>query len=314
MTNDQKTALEQLTGEGIRFDYPMHRLTTYKVGGPVEALWEARELEKLKKFIRYLCTEDIPYGVLGNGSNLLVKDKGIDGVMILLSGSLAVIKDNADKSLIWAGGGVHLADLMNWCRQHGRSGLEFLAGIPGTVGGAVVMNAGAFGKEIHEKIKTLQFVLPGGTHIEMKRSELKFSYRRLHMEEGQLVTNACFRLNRATPKAVSEKMSGFLRTRKQTQPLEYPSAGSVFKNPPDTPRTGEKSFAPTQGAGRLIEKAGLKGKTIGGAMVSEKHANYIVNKGGATASDILSLMDLVRLEVKRTAGIDLEPEIRVLGK
>lgn len=307
MTNDQKTALEQLTGEGIRFDYPMHRLTTYKVGGPVEALWEARELEKLKKFIRYLCTEDIPYGVLGNGSNLLVKDKGIDGVMILLSGSLAVIKDNADKSLIWAGGGVHLADLMNWCRQHGQSGLEFLAGIPGTVGGAVVMNAGAFGKEIHERIKALQFVLPGGTQIEMKLSELKFSYRRLHMEEGQLMTNACFRLDRATPKAVSENMRGFLRTRKQTQPLEYPSAGSVFKNPPDTPFS-------TLGAGRLIEKAGLKGKTIGGAMVSEKHANYIVNKGGATAKNILSLMDLVRLEVKRMSGIDLEAEVRVLGK
>jgi UDP-N-acetylmuramate dehydrogenase len=297
----QKTALAQLTGEGIRFHYPMHRLTTYKVGGPVEALWEARDLEKLKEGIRYLCMEDIPYGVLGRGSNLLVKDKGIDGVMILLNGSLAVIKDSADKSLVWAGGGVHLTDLTNWCRQHGLSGLEFLAGIPGTVGGAVVMNAGAFGEEVNERIKALQFVLPGGTQVEMKRSELKFSYRRLQMEGGKLVTNACFSLNRATPKAVSEKMSGFLRTRKQTQPLEYPSAGSVFKNPP-----GDH-------AGRLIEKAGLKGKRIGGAVVSEKHANFIVNKGGATATDILSLMDLVRLEVKRMSGITLETEIRVLG-
>ncbi|OQY45401.1 MAG: UDP-N-acetylenolpyruvoylglucosamine reductase [Desulfobacteraceae bacterium 4572_87] len=292
----------------------MHGLTTYKVGGPVEALWEARDLEKLKKVIRYLCTENIPYGVLGNGSNLLVKDNGIDGVMILLSGTLAMIKESDKKSFVWAGGGVHLAELTKWCRRHGKSGLEFLTGIPGTVGGAVVMNAGAFGKEIHESIKALQWVLPGGTQIEMKRSELKFSYRHLHMEEGQLVTNACFQLNSATPKAVSEKMSHFLRTRKQTQPFEYPSAGSVFKNPPGTPRTGEKSFAPTQGAGQLIEKAGLKGKTIGGAMISEKHANYIVNKGGATAKDILSLMDLARFEVKRTAGIDLEPEIRVLGK
>ena len=307
MTNDQKTALEQLTGEGIRFHYPMHRLTTYQVGGPVEALFEARDLETLKKVIRYLCMENIPYGVLGRGSNLLVKDKGIDGVMILLSGSLAVIKDSDGKTFVWAGGGVHLTDLMNWCRQHGLSGLEFLAGIPGTVGGAVAMNAGAFGQEINERIKALQFVLPGGTQVEMKHSELKFSYRRLHMEEGRLVTNTCFSLNKATSKAVSEKMSGFLRTRKQTQPLEYPSAGSVFKNPPGTPFS-------TLGAGKLIEKAGLKGKVIGGAMVSEKHANYIVNKGGATASDILSLMDLVRLEVKRTAGIDLEPEIRILGK
>ena len=303
----QKEALEQMTGEGIRFHYPMHRLTTYKVGGPVEALWEARDLETLKKVIRYLSLEGIPYGALGRGSNLLVKDDGIDGVMILLKGSLAAIKEGAAKSLIWAGGGVHLTHLMSWCRQRGMSGLEFLTGIPGTVGGAVAMNAGAFGQEINEKIKTLQFVLPGGTQVEMNRSELKFSYRRLHMEEGRLVTNTCFRLDRDTPEAVSEKIGGFLKTRKQTQPLEYPSAGSVFKNPPGAPFS-------TPGAGRLIEKAGLKGKRIGGAMVSEKHANFIVNNGGATAGDILMLMDLVRLEVKRMSGIDLEPEIRVLGK
>ena len=307
MTNNQKAVLEQLTGEGLRFHYPMHQLTTYKVGGPVEALWEARDLTTLKKVIRYLSLEDIPYGVLGRGSNLLVKDKGIDGVMILLKGSLAAIKEGTEKSMVWAGGGVHLTDLMSWCRQRGMSGLEFLTGIPGTVGGAVAMNAGAFGQEINKRIKTLQFVLPGGIEVEKNRSELKFSYRRLHMEEGRLVTNTCFCLDRDTPEAVSEKMGGFLRTRKQTQPLEYPSAGSVFKNPPGAPFS-------TLGAGRLIENAGLKGKKIGGAMVSEKHANFIVNEGGATAGDILMLMDLVRLEVKRMSGIDLEPEIRVLGK
>ncbi|MCD6294537.1 MAG: UDP-N-acetylmuramate dehydrogenase [Deltaproteobacteria bacterium] len=303
----QKTALEQLTGDGLRFHYPMHQLTTYKVGGPVEALWEARDLETLKKVIRYLSLEGIPYGTLGKGSNLLVKDDGIDGVMILLKGSLAVIKESAEKSLVWAGGGVHLTDLMRWCRQKGMSGLEFLAGIPGTAGGAVAMNAGAFGQKIDERIKALQFVLPGGTQIEKNRSELKFSYRRLHMEEGRLVTNTCFCLDRDTPEAVSEKMGGFLKTRKQTQPLEYPSAGSVFKNPPGAPFS-------TPGAGRLIEKAGLKGKRIGGAMVSEKHANFIVNDGGATAGDILMLIDLVCLEVKRMSGINLELEIRVLGK
>ena len=303
----QKEALEQMTGEGIRFHYPMHRLTTYKVGGPVEALWEARDLETLKKVIRYLSLEGIPYGALGRGSNLLVKDEGIDGVMILLKGSLAAIKEGVGKSLVWAGSGVRLTDLMSWCRKKGMSGLEFLTGIPGTVGGAVAMNAGAFGQEINERIKTLQFVLPGGTQAEMKRSELKFSYRRLHMKEGGLVTKTCFCLDGNTPEAVSEKMGGYLKTRKQTQPLEYPSAGSVFKNPPGAPFS-------TLGAGKLIEKAGLKGKRIGGAMVSEKHANFIVNDGGATARDILMLMDLVRLEVKRMSGIDLEPEIRVLGK
>lgn len=303
----QKIALEQLTGNGLRFHYPMHQLTTYKVGGPVEALWEARDLTTLKKVIRYLSLEGIPYNALGRGSNLLVKDEGIDGIIIRLKGSLATIKAGEKKSLVWAGGGVHLTDLMNWCRQRGMSGLEFLTGIPGTVGGAVAMNAGAFGQEINERIKALQFVLPGGTEVEMNRSELKFSYRRLQMEEGRLVTNACFRLDEDTPKAVFEKMGGFLKTRKQTQPLEYPNAGSVFKNPSGAPFS-------TPGAGKLIEKAGLKGKRIGGAMVSEKHANFIVNDGGATAGDILMLMDLVRLEVKRMSGINLELEIRVLGK
>ena len=296
-----------MTGKGARFDYPMHRLTTYKVGGPAEALWEARDLETLKKVLRYLSLEDIPYCALGGGSNLLVKDEGIDGVMILLKGSLAAIKEDTEKSLVWAGGGVQLTDLMSWCRQRGMSGLEFLAGIPGTVGGAIAMNAGAFGREVNERVKTLQFVATGGTPVEKSRSELKFSYRRLHMEEGWLVTNTCFSLDRDTPEAVIEKMGGFLKTRKLTQPLEYPSAGSVFKNPPGAPHS-------TPGAGRLIENAGLKGKRIGGATISEKHANFIVNEGGATAGDILMLMDLMRLEVKRMSGIDLEPEIRVLGK
>ena len=238
---------------------------------------------------------------------MLVKDEGINGVMILLKGSLATIRESIENSLLWAGGGVHLSDLMNRCRQRGLSGLEFLAGIPGTVGGAVVMNAGAFGEEINEKIEAVWLVGSEGAEIERHRSKLKFSYRSLHLEPGQLVTNTCFRLTRTGPEAVSEKMKGFLGTRKETQPLEYPSAGSVFKNPPGAPFS-------KPGAGRLIEQAGLKGKRVGGAMISEKHANWIVNTGGATSKDILALMKLIRQEVKRTAGIDLEPEIRILGK
>jgi len=307
MDRHQKAAFEKLAGAGIRFHYPMHRLTTYQVGGPVEALWEARDIETLKKVIRYLSLERIPYGILGRGSNLLVKDNGIDGVMILLKGSFAEIKKDAENALVWAGAGVHLTDLINWCRQQGLSGLEFLAGIPGTVGGAVAMNAGAFGHEINEKITTIHFVTTKGAQVEMKRSELKFSYRRLHGETGRVIANTCFCLNPGRPQAVSEKIGEFLKTRRETQPLKYPSAGSVFKNP-----TGAK--VSNTGAGRLIEKAGLKGKRIGGAMISEKHANWIVNTGGATANDILSLMHLVRTEVKRVAGISLEPEIKILGK
>jgi len=302
MDRHQKTTLERLAGKGIRFHYPMQQLTTYQVGGPVEVLWEARDLMTLKEVIRFLSTESIPYGVLGKGSNLLVTDNGIDGVMILLKGSLATINQGPEDSLVWAGGGVHLTDLMKWCRQKGMSGLEFMAGIPGTVGGAVVMNAGAFGQEVGEKVKTIQFVVSGGTAVLMNRSDLEFSYRRLHVQKGSAVVNACFQLSRSTPDKVAEKMGDFLRTRKETQPHGAPSAGSVFKNPP-----GDH-------AGRLIDQAGLKGRKIGGAMVSEKHANYILNMGNATARDILSLMELVHFEVKRTSGINLEPEIKIVGK
>ena len=302
MDRHQKSALERLAGKGIRFHYPMHELTTYQVGGPAEVLWEARDLMTLKKVIGYLSVENIPYHVLGKGSNLLVTDTGIDGVMILLKGSLATIKAGPEDSLLWAGGGLHLTDLMKWCRRKGMSGLEFMAGIPGTVGGAVVMNAGAFGQEIGEKVQAIQCVVPGGEEVLKNRSKLEFSYRRLHVQEGSTIVNACFQLSPSTPEKVAEQMVDFLRTRKETQPYGAPSAGSVFKNPP-----GDH-------AGRLIEKAGLKGRKIGGAMVSEKHANYILNKGNATAKDILSLMELVRFEVKRTSGIDLEPEIKILGK
>ena len=302
MDRHQKAALEKLAGKGIRFNYPMHERTTYQVGGPAEVLWEARDLPTLKEVIRYLSAESIPYHVLGKGSNLLVTDGGIDGVMILLKGSLASIRKGPENSLVWAGGGLHLTDLMKWCRQKGMSGLEFMAGIPGTVGGAVIMNAGAFGKEIGEKVKAIQCVVPGGKEVLMNRSKLEFSYRRLHVQEGSAIVNACLELSPSTPEKVVEKMGEFLKKRKETQPLDAPSAGSVFKNPP-----GDY-------AGRLIEKAGLKGRKIGGAMVSKKHANYILNKGNATAKDILSLMELVHVEVKRTSGIDLEPEIKIVGK
>ena len=302
MDRHQKSALERLAGKGIRFNCPMHQRTTYHVGGPVEVLWEARDLLRLKEVIRYLSAERIPYHVLGNGSNLLVTDDGIDGVMILLKGSLATINKGPEDSLIWAGGGLNLTDLMKWCRKKGMSGLEFMAGIPGTVGGAVVMNAGAFGHAIGEKVRTIQCVVTGGKEVLVNRSDLKFSYRRLHVQKDSAIVNACLELRRLTPDKVSLKMGDFLKTRKEMQPLDAPSAGSVFKNPP-----GDH-------AGRLIEKAGLKGRKIGGAMVSEKHANYILNKGNATAKDILSLMELVRFEVKRTSGIDLEPEIKIMGR
>lgn len=194
-----------------------------------------------------------------------------------------------------------MAELLVHCRHRGWSGLEFLAGIPGSVGGAVVMNAGAFGGEVGDRVERLDLFTQEGRFVSVDRSRLKFSYRRFEIAEGTIIVRAHFRLEQASTEMVAEKIAANLKRRRETQPMEYASAGSVFKNPP-----GDH-------AGRLIEHAGLKGKRVGNAKISEEHANYIVNLGGATARDVMALMDLAKKKVRETAGIELEPEIKVVG-
>ncbi|MCF8120350.1 MAG: UDP-N-acetylmuramate dehydrogenase, partial [Deltaproteobacteria bacterium] len=188
------------------------------------------------------------------------------------------------------------------CRDRGLGGLEFLSGIPGTLGGAVAMNAGAFGKEVGERVEAIRVITPAGGLLEREKEDLRFSYRSLQLDRGAIITLVRVKLESVGREAVFERMAGYLRQKKALQPLGYPSAGSVFKNP-----VGDY-------AGRLIEAAGLKGKRVAGAMISKRHANFIVNTGGATASDILALMNLIQQEVKRISGIQLEPEIRILGE
>jgi UDP-N-acetylmuramate dehydrogenase len=282
----------------------MDGYTTFRVGGQAEALYEAVDLEVLKRVLAYLDKEHIPYLVVGRGSNILVKDNGLEGLVILLGGSLARVEEKeTDDISVLAGAGLHLVELLSYCRSSGLGGLEFLSGIPGTVGGAVAMNAGAFGEEIASRVKEIHVVNTRGDLIIRDRSsELEFSYRKLNMEKGSVIVRVLFRLTSEAEGTVAKRISDYLKRKKESQPLEYPSAGSVFKNPPD------------DYAGRLIEKAGLKGKKIGGAMISEKHANFIVNTGGAKAKDILDLMYLAQETVKKETGIQLEPEIRVVGK
>ena len=302
MDERQKTELLRIAGRQIGFDFPMSRHTTFRVGGNAEAAYEANNPEGLCRMVPFLVNEGIPYLVAGRGSNLLVKDGGIRGVVILLAGAFAVIKsEESDYSDILAGAGLPIVDLLIWCREEGISGLEFLAGIPGSVGGAVAMNAGAFEKEIGPRVQEVSLVSKSGQLTVRDRSRLRFSYRDLDLEAGVVITDVLFRLDRGTPKTVSARIAGYLKRRKESQPLEYPSAGSIFKNPRN------------DHAGRLIEQAGLKGKRIGGAMFSNKHANFIVNKGGATATDILALINLAREEVRRTAGVQLELEIQIVG-
>lgn len=303
MNKRQKKELAVMAGKNIRFDSPMAQYTTFRVGGLVDAVYEAGELKELSLVVAFLSKENIPYLIVGGGSNLLVGDDGLEGMAILLRGPLAAIEqEREDASTILAGAGLPIADLLIRCRILGLGGIEFLAGIPGTVGGAVVMNAGAFGKEIGANVIKTEVITHSGDIVEQDKAQLIFSYRGLEMEKGDVVVRACLELKKESGEIVSKRISDYLKRRKKSQPLEYPSAGSVFKNP--------------QGhyAGRLIEDAGLKGKRIGGAMISDKHANFIINLGRAKARDILDLLLLAQQEVSKKNGINLEPEIQVVGR
>jgi UDP-N-acetylmuramate dehydrogenase len=281
----------------------MAQYTTFRVGGPAEALYRVRTLEELCRVVTFLNTETIPYLVLGRGSNLLIKDEGLSGVVIRFGRFHSSVEfERKGEDTVLAGAGLRLSSLLTACRRKGLTGLEFLAGIPGTVGGAVAMNAGAFGSEIKTRVIDVNFVTPQGEQVVKSRRQLEFLYRKLMIEKDWLIVQARFCLEPGSREKISLSLADHLKRRKTTQPLEYPSAGSVFKNPPD------------DYAGRLIEAVGLKGKRIGGAMISPKHANYIVNLGSAKASDILSLLDLARQMVKAQMGIELEPEIRIMGR
>ncbi len=276
--------------------------TTFHVGGQSEALYRADNLEELRRVIVFANRERIPYLVVGRGSNLLVKDKGIDGLVIVLEGSLAAVEqENTEDMTVVVGAGLPLVDLLSYCRGAGLGGLECFAGIPGTVGGAVIMNAGAFGEAFGSRVQEIQMITPQGDLLARDREQLRFSYRQLEIKKGVVTVRARLKLYRESKDTVAKRMADYLKMRKLNQPLEYPSAGSVFRNPPN------------EYAGRLIENAGLKGKRIGGAMISDKHANFIVNTGGAKAKDVLDLLNLVRESVKKETGIELEPEIKIVG-
>jgi len=290
-------------GDHIQFDRPMAHYTTFRVGGPVEAVVGVHELEELRHLVVYLYLKRIPYLVLGWGSNLLVKDEGLEGVAILLTGSLAKVEEiNLEDRTLLAGAGLSLSALLKTCRDKGFGGLEFLAGIPGCLGGAVAMNAGAFGKEIGPRIREIQILTPDGELVVKDPSGLRYTYRHLEIGKGDVIVRVRLHFDLEAKETVAARIGDHLKRRRRSQPLEYPSAGSVFKNPPNAY------------AGRLIEEAGLKGEKIGGAVISHKHANFIVNTGGATAKDILALMELARNRVKERTGILLETEVKIVGK
>ena len=296
--------LEALRTEIPRLDWqtdvPMSRYTTLRVGGPADCLAEPDSGESLRSLLKLAGRFGVPVTVIGNGSNLLVLDGGIRGLVIRFGRAFSACTVNG--SGIEAQSGILLSDLAQHALSAGLAGLEFASGIPGTLGGAVVMNAGAYGGEIVQVIESAE-VLSDDEIVTLDRDALGLSYRHSRMQDtGELVLSARFRLTPDDPESIRARMADLQNRRREKQPLNLPSAGSFFKRP--------------QGAyaAQLIDEAGLKGCRIGGAMVSEKHAGFLVNAGGATADDFLSLMRHVQETVFNNSGFRLEPEVRILGE
>lgn len=302
MDQGVRETLKAMLENRVVFNQSMEQWTSFGVGGKADALCFVEDLSTLRRILSYARATGTPYLVVGKGTNLLVRDQGVRGLVLILRGQLAAVeRAGMEGDLVSAGAGLGLSNLLHECRRRGLGGLEFLTGIPGTVGGAVAMNAGAWGKETADVLAEVEMVSAGGERVRTERGRLRFSYRKLCLPEGSVIVKAAFQCTRANSQDVGERMRHYRDLRKGSQPLEYASGGSVFKNPPG-------DFA-----GRLIEGVGLKGFRVGGAMISRKHANFIVNTGGAKACDVLALMDLARAKVKEETGVDLQPEIKVVG-
>lgn len=286
----------------------MSQYSTLKVGGPAEAIISVINIEDLKRLIHWLKKNDINWWIVGRGSNILVPDHGLAGVTIVLDGEFNSIEtlvtptaQKEDDTLIRVGGGCLLSKVVNYCIANSLSGLEFAVGIPGSIGGAVVMNAGAWGYEIGNLLDSAILMDKHGEVFTEEKENLGFTYRGWGMEQNTVLLYANLILKIDSKEEIKSACSRYHELRKNKQPLTEPSAGSFFKNPPE------------QSAGKLIDQAGLKGHSIGGAKISEKHANFIVNTGNASATDILNLMRLVQETVYKQFGIKLEPEVHIIG-
>ena len=296
--------LEHLTSfmkkEDIKTNEPMSKHTSFRVGGPAKVFLTVHSEETLSKVLRALNDKKLPYFVLGNGSNLLVSDAGYEGVMVYLGEEFAdiVVQENRIK----AGAAAFLGKVARQALEEELTGLEFAAGIPGSVGGGVVMNAGAYGGELSQVVTSVRAMNAVGNVIVLEKSELLLGYRTSIFKLHPLVIlEVTMELQKGSKEEISGKMNEYTKARVEKQPLEYPSAGSTFKRP-------EGHFA-----GKLIMDAGLRGFSVGDAQVSEKHCGFVINKGNATATDIRRLMNEVSNRVKEKFGVELEPEVILLG-
>lgn len=281
---------------------PMARFTTFRVGGPADVLVNINSAAEISVALRAAKAANVPVTIIGNGSNLLVRDGGIRGLVVRISQPMSAITREGDMLTVQAG--ATLPAVAAFAQRSGLDGLAPMAGIPGTLGGAVIMNAGAYGSEMSQVVTRVDAIARSdGKPIRFEGRALGFAYRHSAMMDANvIVTDVTLRLAPGDPDAIARRTEELLAARREKQPLEYPSAGSTFKRP-------EGAFA-----AKLIDDAGLKGLRVGDAQVSEKHAGFIVNLGNATARDILTLMDEVKARVRAASGITLEPEVRILGE
>lgn len=288
----------------VRLHEALKRHTTIQIGGPADAMVFPAGLEDLKRALCFVSEEKIPWRVLGLGSNILVKDAGIRGVVFRLHRCLQrleVFEEDENSVLVEGEAGVALPKLVELARQRGYRGLEALYGIPASLGGALWMNAGTRSGEISDGLESLVVLKADGSLLRYPRKKLRFEYRSLRLPSQDIVISGRWRLLKGPPQEVRSAVAAYQKRRHETQPLDLPNMGSVFKNP-------EKGFA-----AQMIEELGLKGVRVGGARISEKHANFIVNEGQATARDVLILIGLIRDKVREELGVRLELEVKVLG-
>lgn len=301
---DWRKRLTEITTGKVLFDECMDRHTSIGVGGRADAVAFPESAAELGRLVALLRAEGIPVFFVGNGTNLIVRDDGFRGVIVVTKGlrSVRLEPRGEGRAAIRAEAGASLAEVVALSAREGLTGMEFCAGIPGSVGGGIRMNAGAYGSEMKDVLESVDLLNGEGNIKSCGRAALQFEYRSLALPEGACVLGGVFDLARGDREAVEGRIREILRTRSGKHPLQYRSAGSVFKNPKGMP------------AGRIIDEAGLKGLTLGGARVSEMHGNFIVNLGSATSKDILGLIELVREKVREKRGIDLEPEVQIIGE
>ncbi|WHZ04758.1 UDP-N-acetylmuramate dehydrogenase [Neobacillus sp. YX16] len=296
------TEVQELNIGKVKRNEPLSQHTTMKIGGPADLFIEPSSLENIQKVMNLIKERQLPWRAIGRGSNLLVSDKGIEGVVIRLGSGLNHLSIN--ESTITVGGGHSLVSLSTLISKRGMSGLEFASGIPGSVGGAVYMNAGAHGSDISKILTRAHILFEDGSIEWLSNDEMEFTYRTsvLQKKRPGIVLEAEFKLTMGDRTAIVSKMQKNKDYRKETQPWNFPCAGSIFRNP-----------LPNY-AGKLIEEAGLKGFQIGGAKISEMHGNFIVNAGNATAKDVLDLIQYIKDKILHLYGIKMETEVEIIGR